>query len=154
MLQPSRRSLPLRAQTLDITCGPACLDSMFHFFEGWSPGEMHFAGELKTLSLGFTPVDDVSRLARELGFLVIDQKEGRVCDLLKAFSTGAVIFVTWWDEDAGHYSLIESISLSEIILMDPWEARLGKYRHLLLEEFVPLWNQRGARSIACTARSS
>jgi hypothetical protein len=40
--------------------------------------------------------------------------------------------------------LVSGIDQEHILLMDPWEAREGKEKRLRLNDFVPLWQTRGA----------
>lgn len=139
--------LPMVAQTLDYTCGAACFDSMFRYFNRFSFGEMHFAGELGALQLGFTPPESVVKLAHAYGLKCEMKKGAVIADLLAAVRSGKVVFVTWWDEDAGHYSLVKSIADNHILLMDPWAARNGTDNQLPLELFIQNWNRRGAVAI-------
>lgn len=143
--------LPLVAQTLDYTCGAACFDSMFRYFRGTSPGELHFAEELGTLREGYTPVERVVQLAQAYGFTGALREGASLSDLREAFARGEVIFVTWWDEDAGHYSLVKHLEGDHITLMDPWEARAQKDNRLPLDYFVPNWIRRQAKMIAVSA---
>ena len=139
--------LPLVAQSLDYTCAAACFDSMFRFFHGHSPGEMHFAKELGTLELGYTPPENVFMLAQTHNFNVLLKEKQNLSVLKRHFAQGNVIFVTWWDEDAGHYSLVQAMEGETIILMDPWKAREDCFLALPLKEFLRNWNSRGAKMI-------
>lgn len=140
-------SLPLVAQTLDTTCGPACFESMVRHFFGQSPGELHFAKELGVLTLGYTPVDNVVNLARKWGLKSQLFKNSTLNELRTKCSESGIVFVTWWYEDSGHYSLIEEIRDDQIILMDPWIAREGEYHQLPITHFEPNWRARGATAI-------
>lgn len=140
-------NLPLVAQTLDFTCGAACFESMYQYLFQKSLGEMHFAQELKTLEKGYTEPSNIVALASKMNLRVTMTTETPVDDLLHPLQSNEVTFLTWWDEDAGHYSLLKHISKSEIILMDPWTAREGKENRLDLETFILNWKLRGARII-------
>lgn len=144
--------LPFVVQTLPYTCGAACFSSMFEYFRGWSPGEMHFAKELQTLELGYTPPQNIVNLAKIYGFSCAMKQGARVEDLIKAFAKRAVIFVTWWDEDAGHYSLVKHIDSTHLVLMDPWWPRETIDHRLRVTDFVPNWDLRGAKMIAVSTR--
>lgn len=139
--------LPRVAQTLDFTCGPACFDSLLQLFGMSSPGEIAVAEFLGTLELGFTPPLHIVELARLYGFDCKMHEDAPISQLKRAYASGAIVFVTWWDEDAGHYSLVKQIAKEAIVLMDPWFAREGRDKHLELNEFSLYWNQRGARLI-------
>lgn len=139
--------LPLVAQELDFTCGAACFESMFRYLRGISLGERHFAWEMGTLELGYTPPERVVSLALAYGFECSMKTDANLGDLHAALTTGWVIFITWWDEDAGHYSLLRSMNESEVVLMDPWTAREGHDTHLPIAEFERHWKARGARMI-------
>lgn len=141
---PKALEIPRIKQSLDFTCGAACFESMFRYFRGESLGEIHFAKELGTLEIGYTPVEKIHELATAYGFQSLLLKGGKLNDLRSAVARDDVVFVTWWDEDAGHYSLVKSISDTQITLMDPWEAREGKDKTLLLIDFLDYWNQRGS----------
>lgn len=147
---PATRSLdlPRVAQTLDFTCGAACFESMFRFLKGSSPGEMFFARELKSLELGYTPPENIVELARQYGLSCEMQTGASLLELRSYFDRGQVVFVTWWDEDAGHYSLIKELSQDQILLMDPWLAREGLDHRLPLATFIPHWQARGSRFIS------
>ncbi len=140
-------ALPIVAQTLDYTCGAACFDSMFKYFSGSSPGEMYFANELGSLALEYTPPENIVALAKQYGF-VSELKEGaQISDLIEPLSNDEVIFVTWWDEDAGHYSLVRYLDADHISLMDPWTARQGLDNNIPLSNFITNWNARGSKMI-------
>lgn len=139
--------LPLVPQTLDYTCGAACFESMYRFFKGTSPGEMFFADQLGTFALGYTRPERIVELALSYGFQSSLHEEATLNDLVQAISQGEVVFVTWWDEDAGHYSLVESIDLTSIVLMDPWTARELKENRLAIDFFLSQWNERGRKMI-------
>jgi hypothetical protein len=140
----SKLELPLVEQSLDYTCGAACFESLYQYFRKASLGELHFAKELGSLQMGYTPIENVVALARQYGFQSELKTGASVADLIHALNTGQVAILTWWDEDAGHYSLMKSINSTHITLMDPWKAREGSENQLLLKEFVPLWQVRGA----------
>jgi predicted double-glycine peptidase len=135
--------LPLVAQTLDYTCGAACFDSMYRYFKNISPGEMHFAKELGALELGYTPPKNIVKLAKEYGFACELSERAQITDLVEPLAKGHAVFVTWWDEDAGHYSLVQSLDHNFITLMDPWTAREGAVNRLAIADFIPHWHQRG-----------
>lgn len=136
------------AQSLDYTCGAACFESMFRFLRGYSKGEMFFAEKLGTLSLGYTPPERIYKLAVELGFNAQFKTEASLTDLSQALNKGTVVFVTWWFDDAGHYSLVKKIAESNIILMDPWQARSDQDAEYSTVEFENLWTIRGRVMIA------
>jgi predicted double-glycine peptidase len=138
------RELPLVEQSLDFTCGAACFESLYRYFRNVSLGELHFAKELGSLDLGYTPVENVVALARHYGFQSELKSKSTVAEVKQALCAQQVAIVTWWDEDAGHYSLVKSMDETHITLMDPWKAREGTNNPLLLEEFIPLWQARGA----------
>ncbi len=135
--------LPRVAQTLDYTCGPACFESMFQFLKNESKGEMYFAKELGTLELGFTPPEAIHKLAIEYGFSAHFKRGAEQADLIEALRQNEIVFVTWWDEDAGHYSLVKQINDSKVTLMDPWQARSNQDTHMATEEFEIHWATRG-----------
>ncbi len=140
-------NLPKIAQSLDHTCGAACFDSMFKYFKGDSPGEMYFANELETIRLGYTPPIHIVNLAKKYGF-ICDMIEGAVIsDFIEPLTKNEVIFVTWWDEDAGHYSLVKNLESDCITLMDPWLARLGLDNQMSITEFEKRWKNRGSLMI-------
>ena len=147
-------ALPLVPQALDFTCGAACFESMFRFLKGWSPGELHFARELGTLQTGFTPPEKIAELATHYGFDVLLRRGAAFTELRETFREGGVVFVTWWDDEAGHYSLVRAIGKSEIILMDPWSAREGRETRLVIEDFESRWKMRGAVYISVHAKES
>lgn len=152
MLENSDKSagplnLPLVAQSLDYTCGAACFESMFRHLRGQSFGELYFAEKLNSLKLGHTPPESIIELAKSYQFNCIMTEGSKIDDLRHAFSRREVIFITWWDEDAGHYSLIENLANESITLMDPWTAREGLINFMILEDFLPMWKIRGAKMI-------
>jgi len=138
--------LPVR-QSLDFTCGAACFASMFQYFKGWSPGEMHFAKELKTLETGYTAPEDIVNLARSYGLQCGIKIGARVEDLTESLASGHVVFVTWWYEDAGHYSLVKGLGNEQIVLMDPWLERESADHPMDLTQFVANWSLRGSKMI-------
>jgi hypothetical protein len=139
-----RMGLPLVAQTLDFTCGAACFESLYRYFRREACGELHYARELGTLELGYTPIENVLALTQRYGFHCEMKSAATLDHLRSALAARDVAVVTWWDEDAGHYSLVSGIDQEHILLMDPWEAREGKEKRLRLNDFVPLWQTRGA----------
>lgn len=153
-------NLPRVAQSLDYTCGAACFDSMFHFYRGFSLGELRFAHELQTMALGYTPPMNIVNLARDYGFFSEMREDAQVEDFVDGLSKNEVIFVTWWDGEAGHYSLVKHLEKNHITLMDPWLAREGLDNRLLIADFIPNWVARGSRMIraanvdACSAKVS
>lgn len=138
--------LPIVNQSLPFTCGAACFASMHQYFcNSTDMTERRCAEELKTFELGMTPPENIVALAQGLGFhaeLLLHQP---IESVKRLFKKGTVLFVTWWDEDAGHYSLVEKISDNEITLMDPLIE--SNYRTLKLESFIPVWQARLARII-------
>lgn len=141
-------SLPMVAQTLDHTCGAACFESMFRFFRGSSPGEMHFARELGALDLGYTPPKNVADLAIHYGFHCEFIERSDISTLAQFVSEGWVVFITWWDEDAGHYGLVRSLDKNSVLLMDPWTARENRDNLLPLDYFEQNWQARGGLIVA------
>lgn len=139
-----RIELPLVAQTLDFTCGAACFESLYRYFRQEACGELHYARELGTLELGYTPVENVLALTQRYGFRCEMKSSATLDHLRSALAARDVAVVTWWDEDAGHYSLVSGIDREHVLLMDPWEARDGREKRLRLNEFIPLWQTRGA----------
>ncbi|MEK6774532.1 MAG: cysteine peptidase family C39 domain-containing protein [Bdellovibrionota bacterium] len=148
------KDLPRVAQTLDYSCGAACFDSMFKYLKGTSPGEMHFAKELQTLELGHTPPIHIVNLARCYGFSCEMLEDAEISDIAEGLLKDEVLFVTWWFEDAGHYSLVKQIDEEHILLMDPWFAREDLDQQLTIADFVPKWNQRGSKIIKVRAGAS
>ncbi len=71
------------------------------------------------------------------------QRNSTLKDVYSRFSQASVLFVTWWYEDSGHYSLVKHIDQNRITLMDPWEAREGKDNVLKLKDFETHWQARG-----------
>ncbi|MBL7545671.1 MAG: hypothetical protein JNL11_17765 [Bdellovibrionaceae bacterium] len=136
--------LPQIAQTLDFTCGAACFESMFRFFRGQSLGEIYFAKLLKTFELGYTPPENIVELAIVFGFHAYLKRGVEFYEIEKAICQNQVVFVTWWDEDAGHYSLVKDIRNDHITLMDPWLAREQKDNTLRVTDFKKYWAQRGS----------
>lgn len=146
--------LPLVAQRLDFTCGAACFDSMFKYFHGWSPGEMYFAEKLGALKIGYTPPESIVRLAEFEGLHAELKRGATLSDLEAALVEGHVVFVTWWDEDAGHYSLVKALQPDSVLLMDPWKAREGSNNRLNLDFFVENWKARGSVMIRVSPLTS
>jgi len=140
-------ALPDVPQKLDFTCGAACFESMYQYFFKESKGELYFAEKLQTLKLGYTPFENIVPLAETYGLHAESKENAELCDLRNAFKNKAVIFVTWWDEDAGHYSLVKSIDRNHITLMDPWTARGSMENKLDLTVFIPNWKLRGSKAI-------
>jgi len=140
--------LPMVAQTFDYTCGAACFESMYLYSKKKSPGELHFARELGVLDLGFTPPINIVNLAKDYGFNCMIKEGAQIEELQEQLLLGKIIFVTWWYEDSGHYSLVKHLDENSILLMDPWTAREGLDHHLKLTDFIPNWEARGALIIA------
>ena len=140
--------LPDIAQSLDFTCGAACFESMYQYFYGKPCGELYFAKQLGTMELGYTAPESIVKLARYYGLLSELKHSAELSDLVEAISRGAVVFVTWWDEDAGHYSLVKKIDEDSILLMDPWTARNLSDNCVALESFLSNWKLRGAKMIS------
>lgn len=139
-------NLPSVAQSLEYTCGAACFASMYQFLTGEFVDEMRFAKELDTIQMGYTLPINIVNLAKAYGFMC-DMTEGAdIQQLINPLSCGEVIFVTWWKEDAGHYSLVNHLECDHITLMDPWCA-LNTNNRLPLHEFIPHWQVRGSRMI-------
>jgi predicted double-glycine peptidase len=137
--------LPQIKQTLDYSCGAACFESMYRFLKrGEHADDLFFARELGTLESGYTLPERIAELALQYNFKVDFKKDVTLLQLKLAFNIRSVLFVTWWYEDSGHYSLVKSIGDSNILLMDPWEAREGKDSLLTLNDFEKFWTQRGA----------
>lgn len=140
--------LPQVPQSLEFTCGAACFESMYHYFKGISLGELHFAEKLGTLDLGYTHPERIAELAADYGFFVELSKEASFEMLKEKFYEHGVVFITWWDEDAGHYSLVKNINKDSILLMDPWMARQGKDKRLKITQFQEHWKARGSVMIS------
>jgi predicted double-glycine peptidase len=87
------------------------------------------------------------RLARELNLNSFLLENADLSLIEEALLRNEVVFVTWWDEDAGHYSLVKSITPNHVVLMDPWEARADKDRILSIEEFYLHCSARGRKMI-------
>lgn len=137
--------LPQIKQTLDYSCGAACFESMYRLFKrGEHADDLFFASALRTLEFGHTSPERVVELALQYKFKVDFKKAATLSQLKLAFNIQSVLFVTWWYEDSGHYSLVKSIDDSHILLMDPWEARDGKDNPIALVDFEKFWTQRGA----------
>lgn len=144
------RLLPRVAQKLDHTCGAACFDSMFQLLLGQKHGEIFFALKLGALDLGYTPVESIVALAQSYGLDAVLCEGQTIEDLTNLSKDSCVLFVTWWFDDAGHYSLVREIDnvTASIVLMDPWAARENLDTVMPLTGFAPLWNKRGAKIIA------
>lgn len=140
--------LPLVSQTYDYTCGAACFASMMLFLRGEASGEHYFARELGTFDLGYTLPEKIVELAHHLEFCVNFKKKSNILELTEQIKLQNVVFVTWWFEDSGHYSLVMGISETQIKLMDPWEAREGKELLMPIKQFNQHWQSRGGVFIA------
>lgn len=143
--------LPRVSQTLDYTCGAACFASMAQYFQIKGSEELRFAKELGTLDLGYTPPSQIARLATEYGLRCELKEMVTLRELVDSFARGSVIFVTWWDEDAGHYSLVRSLTQGAITLMDPWTAREGRDNQMPIQDFITNWKLRGSVMIAVSS---
>ncbi len=141
------REIILVPQTLDFTCGAACLASALQYFGRSDASELSLAEELGTLRAEFTPPENIVALAREYGFCAEMTTGNAFKDLQSAVTKPGIIFVTWWDEDAGHYSLVQNLGEKKITLMDPWLARKGCFNELSLDFFLGCWQMRGSRII-------
>lgn len=140
-------NLPLIKQSLDITCGAACFASMYELFFGDNPGELFFAEKLRTIEQGMTPAENIAQLAESYGLQVHLKRGCKEEDLRFALADQNIVFVSWWFEDAGHYSLIRSLNADEVVLMDPWQARENKDTKMKISIFLDLWKKRGALMI-------
>lgn len=136
--------LPLIKQNLDYTCGAVCVQSLLEFFNLPFLSEMEIAQQLGTLELGFTPPENIVLFIKKLNLEATLIKNANLQDLKLAFDDGNILFVTWWDEDAGHYSLIQNMEKEDITLMDPWLARQGLWNNMKLYDFEKHWKARGA----------
>jgi predicted double-glycine peptidase len=141
-------NLPLIPQALEYTCGAACFESMYLYFHGKSPGELFFAKSLGTLELGYTDPQRIVKLAKSYGLQSFLKENGHVSDLRAEIKKGSVVFVTWWDEDSGHYSLINELRENWVELMDPWLAREKRANRLELDFFLNCWALRGSKFIS------
>lgn len=137
-------NLPRVPQTLDYSCGAACFESMYLFLRKTSLGELYIAQQLGTLDLGYTLPERVAQLAMDYQFHTELKENAEINDIKMALERGDVIFVTWWYEDSGHYSLVKEINEHQMILMDPWEAREDKDQHIKTDDFDVHWKARGA----------
>jgi predicted double-glycine peptidase len=144
--------LPLVEQSLDFTCGAACFESMYRYLRKDSPGELYFAQKMGTLDLGYTEPKKIAELAVECGFKVEFKKGATYDDLYSAIFHGKIVFVTWWYEDSGHYSLVKNLTVGEVVLMDPWVARDGQYHRLPSVNFKKFWKMRGNVMIAVSEK--
>ena len=95
--------LPRISQKLDFTCGAACFESMLQYYRLPSLGEEEISKRLKTLELGYTPPENIVTLARQMGLASFLLENSDLSLIQEALDRGEVIFVTWWDEDAGHF---------------------------------------------------
>lgn len=138
--------LPQVPQTLDFTCGAACFESMYRYLRGGeSLGELNIAKELGTLDIGYTTPEKIAELASRYGFRVHLMRDAQPGDLFAAVNKfHDVVFVTWWYEDSGHYSLVKKIADNQVTMMDPWMAREGKDSVIDWHEFLLLWRVRGS----------
>jgi predicted double-glycine peptidase len=140
-----RRNLPLVAQESDVGCAAACFESMLRYFGICSPGEMQISHDLGTFDLGYTDPAKIVDLAQQFNLEASLLVKAQVSHLKDAMTQGSVVFVTWWDEDAGHYSLVKDLEENHITLMDPWLARYGISNRLVLDYFLENWNRRGSK---------
>lgn len=145
--KPDPKNLPMVEQSLDISCGAACFASMFELIFGKNLGELYFADRLKTIERGMTHPENIVQLAKDYGLEVVLKRGCNESDLQSAVDAQQIVFVTWWFDDAGHYSLIRSVDKNEIVLMDPWQARIGQDTKMKLTEFSELWEKRGSLMI-------
>lgn len=141
------RPFPLVPQVWDYTCGAACLRSALLLLRGESPSEGELAKTLGTFDVGYTPPENVVALAESFGFRCEMTTDNQLPELSRAFETWKALIVTWWDDEAGHYSLVMNLTNEKILLMDPWTARDGHANELSLSDFLVRWRQRGARLI-------
>ena len=141
----SLSSLPLIKQSRPYTCGAACFASMFEYLKKESLSELFFAEKLQTLTLGYTPPENIAKLAIEYGLNAELLEFASIEQLNLSVENNDVVFVTWWDEDAGHYCLVKKMDAHSITLMDPL---LDHDNHLTLEYFLPNWKIRGAKLIS------
>ena len=142
--------LPQVPQLLDNTCGAACFDSMYQLFFGASLGEKFFAEKLGIHEIGYTPAERIVELAQSFNINAELKRNCTPNELIYASKQSTIVFVTWWFEDAGHYSLIRTLANGVITMMDPWQARESRDTLMPLTEFIPLWQMRGATMIIVT----
>ena len=145
--------IPLVPQKLAFTCGPACMASALKKLTGKDWEESELAKELGTTELGYTPVENMVHFAVAQGFHSELLEGETLSGLWLAFQKNDLIIVIWWDEDAGHYSIVKEIHEKSIVLMDPLVARDGQFNTLDLLYFLNCWVKRGSKIITMSKES-
>ncbi len=140
-------NLPTVVQSLPYSCGAACFESMFQHLKKETRGELYFAEKLGTLSYGYTPPENIVLLANEHGIPTKLVEGANLSELKQAVRDKNVVFVTRWYEDAGHYSLVQSLGPESITLMDPWMELSNANQKIPVDEFVKNWKIRGSKMI-------
>lgn len=141
------RKFPLMAQILDFTCGAVSLASVLRAFGHAEADEARLSAELGTLRVGFTPPENVVEVAKAYGHRAEMSTGAALEDLRRSVARPGATIITWWDEDAGHYSVVENLRDNSITLMDPWLARDGTFNEMAIETFMVHWRARGSRLI-------
>jgi predicted double-glycine peptidase len=140
--------VPYVTQSLPFTCGPACLESVYRHLRGSSPSELDLAEMLGTFILGYTPPKNIYNLAMAQGYSCSMKEQASWQDLIDAMEERRVVIVTWWDEDAGHYSLLKGVKDGFVVLMDPLMASDCKDNRIELDFFKLQWQARGSVMIS------
>lgn len=135
-------NLPIVPQTLDYTCGVACLDSALRFWRAHSPGEIMLARLLGTNPLTGTDGPAIVNAARAYGLYSIEQGRTTIADLHRYLLQQETVIVAWQPNGSPHYSLLRGLGVHHVTLMDPWHARKfpGHYRTLSIPDFLWEWN--------------
>jgi hypothetical protein len=136
-----QQNIPIIAQSTDFTCGTACLNRVFLYWYGWSPGEMVLARRLGSNALTGANSFDIVMALRQTGFHAEEKRGATVADLIRYLRQGETVYVSWLANGSPHFSLVRGLGLHHITLMDPWFARenVNTYNQLPLNDFVRDW---------------
>jgi predicted double-glycine peptidase len=138
--------VPMVAQVGDHSCGVACTISMLQFFTGKTYDEPELMRVLGTNESG-TKTSAIATFFNNSGFPAEIRSNLTLPDLHKSIRNGQAVMLSIYSANGtNHFVLLRGISATEVILMDPWLARVEKWRTERLSVFLESWfNLHGKR---------
>lgn len=128
----------LVAQTLDYSCGPACLVSVLLLHTSHPPNDVQLGKIIGTSPYFGTLAQQLVYGAKYYGLHASSQGLKNISDLVRYKKYGESVIVLL-SESGGHWVVVDRIFGRTLRLMDPWVARRGRYRTMSIREFNSLW---------------
>jgi predicted double-glycine peptidase len=137
---PRKLSVPYYKQKNAYYCGPAALEMVFDYFDGWRPQEK-LAKDAKTNEEEGTHNSEMIRVATENNFYCYVNDNSTLFEIRHFIELGLPVIVNYIEpaQEEGHFAVVSGITRRNIILNDPWNGHNFK---MMWPEFLKRWHNK------------